>query len=334
MKKKLIKNMKKLAALALAALLGCTLLLGCACDRGELPTTCRGTAPTAPSTRIPVEKVLTMGNTAAVSPVYTYFYDIMTGTSVERESDKAGTTRKCIFGGKEYELFYKRTRTFSLGGARFYDYTTNSDDVNYWEHPYMDRYSIAFHASGALAYIDNYDFEPELKLEIMGEINADSLRKAVEKLLESELDFGKFERFKSDYAQFKHASDSAYFGTYGYYDMRWFNEKDGEELPVKVTARVTQKGRLIRINASDPAAEPMQLPEGFDFAPYLDAIERKARTFCRNNDRNTELEITGYMATTIGGSPYVWARVSVRFDSFSFPDDNYRNSAEFVVPIE
>lgn len=330
MKEKPMNNMKKLAALALAALLGCTLLPGCACD---LPKTW-GPTPTAPPTRISVEKVLTVGNSAAVSPVYTYFYDIMTGTSVERESDKEGTTRKCTFGGREYELFYKRTRNFSLGDSCYYDYTTNSDDVNYWEDPYMDLSPISFYASGALAYIDNNDFEPELKLEIMGEINADSLRKAVEKLLESELDFGKFERFKSDYAQFKHDSDRAYFGTQGYYDMRWFNEKDGEELPDKITARVTQKGRLIRINADDPAAEPMQLPEGFDFEPYLDAIKMKARSFCCYNGEDAELEIREYSATTIGGSPYVWARVHVMFDSFSFPDDAYKNSAEFAVPIE
>ncbi|MBR3299096.1 MAG: hypothetical protein IKI64_07825 [Clostridia bacterium] len=337
MKEKRMNNMKKLAALALAALIGCTLLPGCA---GDLPTTW-GPTPTAPPTEaakttdapleIPLEKVFTVGDRALVNAVYTAAYDIIAYVNVERESDKEGTTRKCSFGGKEYELFYKRTRTFSLGGACYYDYTTNSDDVNYWEHPYMDRYSIAFHSSGALAYINNYDFEPELKLDFEGSVDADSARAAVEKLLESELDFGKFERFDSAYQKWQFPTED---GESGHYELHWFNEKVGEEPPCGVTATVTQKGKLIRINADDPAAEPMQLPEGFDFVPYLDAIKMKARELCTNSGEDAELEIREFSATTIGGSPYVWARVQVMFDSFSLPDDAYKNSAEFAVPIE
>ncbi len=322
MKEKRIKNMKKLATFALAALLGCTLaLVGCSSGEKGMPLEENG---------IPLDKVLIMGNSAAVSPVYRYYYDIITGASKDAEPDKAGTTRKCILGGREYELFYRCTYTFSLGDYCCYEYAVDPERIAVYD-PYMDQSPIGFYQSGALAFIDNYYFEPALELEIEGAATVESIRAAVEKLLESAVDLDVFERFESGYREWKYPDDE---GAPGYYEMRWFNEKDGKKLPGAVTARVSTKGRLKRVDATDAESEPLILPEDFDFEPYLDAIERKARTFCRNNDRNTELEITGYMATTIGGSPYVWARVSVRFDSFSFPDDNYRNSAEFVVPIE
>lgn len=308
-----MKRVKPFAALAVLAALLLAALVGCSSEENG----------------IPLDKVLIMGNFAAVSPVHRYYYDIITGASKDAEPDKAGTTRKCILGGREYELFYRCTYTSSLGGYCCYEYAVDPERIAVFD-PYMDQSPIGFYQSGALAFIDNYYFEPALELEIEGAATVESIRAAVEKLLESAVDLDVFERFESGYREWKYPDDE---GAPGYYEMRWFNEKDGEKLPGAVTARVSTKGRLTRVDATDAERETIDLPEDFDFAPYLEAIEKKARKLCRTNDEYTALEITEYMVTTIGGSPYVWARVQVKFDSFSIPDENYANNAEFVVPI-
>ncbi|MBR5949414.1 MAG: hypothetical protein IKZ82_12330 [Clostridia bacterium] len=319
MKEKRMINIKKLAVSALAAALLLTLPLAAGCSGGK---------------GIPLDKVLAVADFAAVNPVYHQdpLYDIFVGMSVDTEPDKAGTTRKCILGGREYELHYRCTRSHSIGGINYYEYAVDPNGVDVID-PYMDQSPIGFYPSGALAFIDNYCFEPKLELEIAGTANADTIRAAVEKLLGSAVDFDAFERFESAFEQFKSARERAEFATWGYYDMRWFNEENGEALPGAVTARVTQRGQLIKVEATE-AREPITLPDGFDFEPYLEAIEKKARKLCRNNDEDTEIEITEYSATMINGAPYVFARVRVSFDSFTFPDENYANNAEFAVPIE
>lgn len=332
-------TIKKLAvsALALALLIASLLASGCSVspDASEVPsdaalkTDAPSDAPlmTDAPLEIPVEKVL------AVDPGgdnYIVFssYDLKGGVSAHVDPEKKGTTREVRIGGREYTLYYTRTRHFRVGDYYCIDYDLEPPDEWYTPHPYWDHTPIGFYPSGALAYIEAYEFDrdPAPELEIEGEINVDSVRAAVEKLLESEADFGKL-NFSGHYKEYQ--SNFGEEGTFGYYELLWFMEKDGEELPGRISASVNSDGELIRIELDDAEYERVQLPDGFDFEPYLAAVEKKARATYGADGGIDEYCASNWYATRIDGKEYVFVHVGLEL---SYIDQSF--PCQYAVPLD
>lgn len=215
------------------------------------------------------------------------------------DENKVGTEKTVEFLGKQYGLVYNQTVTYVTHNATVDEYCLTGDMK-------LNRYGNENHIR--LLPDDSVfsiSLDPILKIDIAENESVEDIRADVEKALQNEIDFDKFE--------FCNVTEPNEEAGYDYYTLTWFNKKN--DIPMSDTVRIYMlyDGDITTIWMNNKVDLGLNSVRGdFGIESYLPHIEKKLREIFK--EAYVSYEIKSSIIGNIDGKPCIVCDISTVYN--------------------